>query len=74
DYIEWIGEDQRKQLLRVVSLSDDDIEFRLPNDARPMSVIKRERGRIRANYSKLFKRNTRKVWVTPLGEVRPAND
>ncbi len=74
EYIEWINDDGQKQLLRVVGISDDNLELRLPHDARPITLIREQRERIRATYRQLFQRRARKVMVTPLGEVLPAND
>ncbi|MGQ9770462.1 MAG: type II CRISPR RNA-guided endonuclease Cas9 [Thermogutta sp.] len=74
DYIEWTTEDGKQQLLRVVAISDNNLEFRLPYDARPSTLIRREKERIFATFARLFARRARKVWVTPLGEVFPAND
>lgn len=73
DYIEW--QDQgRWVLLRVAAISDNHLEFRLPNDARPATVVRRERNRIRGGYKILFEREARKVSVDPLGQIRPAHE
>jgi len=74
DYIQWINDHGKIEILRVVSISDNDIEFRLPWDARVSTIIFKEKQRIRAKYSTLFKRKARKISVSPLGEVFPAGD
>lgn len=74
EYIEWINDDGQKQLLRVVGISDNNLELRLPYDARPITLIREAKERIVATYRQLFQRRARKVMVTPLGEVLPAND
>lgn len=74
DYIEWVNDESEVQLLRVVGISNNIIEFRLPNDARPSTLVRKAKERIFAGYNTLLRRRARKVWVTPLGEVRPAND
>jgi len=72
--IEWTNENGEKELLRVVGIADNDIEFRLLYDARPSNLVREAKDRIRGGYSKLFERRARKVLVTPLGEVLPAHD
>lgn len=72
--IEWTNENGEKQLLRVVGIADNDIELRLLHDARPSTLVKEADDRIRGRYSKLYERRARKVVITPLGEVLPAND
>ena len=74
EYIEWIRIDGQKELVRVVAISDNKLEFRLPYDARPSTLIREAHERIFATYRQLFERRARKVLVTPLGEVLPAND
>lgn len=71
--IQWLNEEQETQLLRVVRIADNDIEFRLLYDARPSTLVKGKE-RIRASYTRLFRCCARKVLITPLGEVLPAND
>lgn len=70
DYIEWQDKD-KWVLLRVAAISDNHLEFRLPNDASPTTVVRKEGKRITGGYSRLFKRKARKVSVDPLGQIRP---
>lgn len=74
DYIEWTTLEGEKQILRVVGISHNNIEFRLPYDARPSTLIKKEKARIIGTYPKLFRQEARKVTVSPIGEVFPAGD
>lgn len=74
DYVEWVTEQGQQQLLRVIGISHNNLEFRLPHDARTITLIRREKDRIIATYARLFQRHARKVQVTPLGEILPAND
>ena len=74
DYIQWTDDQGQPQILRVIGISHNNIEFRLPSDARPITIIKQEKQRIRARYQTLFQRRARKVAVSPLGEVYPAGD
>ncbi len=68
---------ENKKLVRITVISGDKIEFRLHNDARPITMLRKEKG-ARAGLSKtadaLRKAKARKVVVDPLGNVIPAND
>lgn len=74
DYLQWVTEEGQRQILRVIGISDNNLEFRLPHDARSITLIRREKERIVATYARLLQRHARKVQVTPLGEILPAND
>ncbi len=74
DYIIMKDSNGEEQLYRVASISKGDIEFRLHNDARTMDKVKAAKQRVRAGAEKMRKHNARKVHVTYLGEVIPAND
>ncbi len=74
EYTLMANKDGCEQLYRVASVSGGDIEFRLHCDARTVDEIKKQKGRVRAGGDKLRKLNARKVRVTILGEVVPAND
>jgi len=65
----------KEQLVRVVSVSENDIESVLHTDARPITERKKIKGaRIRGGPDKLRQRQACKVSITPLGDVVPAND
>jgi len=74
DYIEWTNEKGERELLRVVAISDNYIELRRPNDARPSTEIRREKDRITARYSTLFARGAKKVEIDLLGRIRPSHE
>lgn len=74
DYIR-VEDKGQKRLLRVVSISRDQIECRLPEDARPAKVLRKTPGaRIRFAPGRLYEVKAEKVVVTPLGEVFVAHD
>ena len=63
-------------LYRVESISDNQLELVLHNDARPITVRKKigADARVRMSPSKLKELQARKVTVSPLGEILPAHD
>ena len=63
-----------ERLYRVTAISQDEIEFVLHTDARPITVRKKEGGRIRCKRGRLKESGARKVSVDPLGKILPAND
>jgi CRISPR-associated endonuclease Csn1 len=71
-----INDDQGVPCLwRCTTVSDGDNWFRLNNDARTREALKEVGGRpLRASGNKLKQRGARKVMVTYLGEIVPAND
>lgn len=75
--VEMDSVDGKRQICRVRGISEFTsgtivIDFQELNDARPISKVSRK-GRTRTPQT-LFKSNARKVTVSPLGEVLPAND
>lgn len=75
DYL-LLEADGARQLVRIISLSKGANEGRVHCDARPATVA-RQKGsgaRIFLGPAALFKRKARKVRVTYLGEIIPAND
>ncbi len=74
DYLLMDDDDGRVQLYRVASISEGDLELRLHSDARIRKEINAAHERVRASAEKLRQRNARKVRITYLGEVLPAND
>ena len=64
-----------EQLFRVLSISDNLIELRLHNDARPSTVVRKiKKARTVCTYKAFFDRKARKVLVDPLGKTLPAHD
>jgi hypothetical protein len=63
-----------EQLYCVASVSQGDIEFSLHCDARTQDERKKAKARMRGGGEKLRKYSARKVRVTYLGEIVPAND
>lgn len=64
-----------EELIRVISISDGQVEFVVHNDARSDSDRKKIPGaRITSAPAALQKRKVRKVVVDPLGNILPAND
>lgn len=72
EYVTMEIEHGKRQLYRLVAMSDDDFEFHLHTDGRPTIVEGRKR--IRCSAEKLRKCKARKVAVDPLGNILPAND
>jgi CRISPR-associated endonuclease Csn1 len=68
--------DGKDQLVRVISVSENACEFRLHSDARAATEARRpgSGARIRLGGDAMRKRGVRKVRVTYLGEIVPAND
>lgn len=76
DYLLLKKEDGTDQLCRIISISEGANEARIHFDARPATVA-RQKGsgaRIILGPTAMFKRIARKVRVTYLGEIVPAND
>lgn len=72
-----ISEDGRgpcEVLFRVLSISAKEIECVLHTDARPSKVLRVGGGRMRPSPARLKSLGARKVTVSPLGEILPAND
>jgi CRISPR-associated endonuclease Csn1 len=63
-----------ERLYRVTVISQSEVEFVLHTDARPITVRKKEGGRVRCTPKRLKEREARKVTVDPLGNILPAND
>jgi hypothetical protein len=63
-----------RQLLRVASISPNDIELVRHMDARTVEERKTHKDRLRPRGSDLLKRNAYKVRVSYLGEISPMND
>lgn len=74
EYVLMDDRDGQPQLYRVASISQGDLEFRLHCDARTRDEIKKAKARVRGGAEVLRKRNARKVRVTYLGDIVPAND
>jgi len=74
DFVEMEAQSGRRRVYRLSSVSKGDLEFRLHCDARRMKDIKAAKERIRCKPERLRRRKARKVRVTHLGEVVPAND
>ena len=74
DYVEMENKDGKRELYRVASISKGDIEFRHQHDARDVQALKAAKARVRGGGPFLFKRKARKVTITYLGQVLPAND
>ena len=75
EYLMMEVESGKESLVRTVVISERSLEFRLHNDARPITVLKKiSKARITSSPSALFKRKARKVLVDPLGNILPAND
>jgi CRISPR-associated endonuclease Csn1 len=75
EYVTMEHETGKIQLFRVAVISHGRLEFRLHNDARPITLVKKiSGGRVRRSPDALRKARTRKVVVDPLGNVLPAND
>ena len=75
EYLMMEVESGKDSLVRTVVVSERSLEFRLHNDARPITVLKKiSKARITSSPSALFKRKARKVVVDPLGNIIPAND
>lgn len=68
------GASASREVYRVESLSEGDNVLRLHRDARPRDEAKGTTAYVRASGEKLRKLNARKVRVTYLGEILPAND
>ena len=73
EYLMMEIEPGKAALYRVVSISDNDIEFHLHSDARLTMVKGRKRVRIRSPRA-MQGVKARKVAVDPLGNILPAND
>lgn len=74
DSIEMNDDKGNRQVYVVKSVSDGDSELRLHNDARMADQVKKAKQRVRVNGEKLRKQDARKVIVSPIGEVAPADD
>jgi hypothetical protein len=75
EYLMMEVESGKERLVRTVVISERSLEFRLHNDARPITVLKKiSKARITSSPSALFKRKARKVVVDPLGNIIAAND
>lgn len=74
DSIMLTEQNQSEALYRVMSISAGDCEFKLHDDARTADEIKKAKARVRAGGDKLRKLKARKVKVSPLGEISPADD
>ena len=62
------------KIIRVLSISDGDVECIDHQDARPAGIRRKDGSRLRFSLSKLMKHNAKKVVITPLGNVIDAND
>ncbi|HUT14028.1 MAG TPA: type II CRISPR RNA-guided endonuclease Cas9 [Thermoguttaceae bacterium] len=77
EYLELDGDNGQRRLVRVTVISGKKVEYRLHNDARPITLLRQvEGGRAGLSLSadSLRKANARKVAIDPLGNVFPAND
>ncbi len=74
EHLEITGSDGNSKIVRVLSISDGDIECVNHNDARPAGIRRKDGSRLRFSLSKLMKHKAKKVVVTPLGSVLDAND
>ena len=74
EYVEMEDQHGARQLYRVASISKGDIEFRHQHDARTSDARKVAKARVRGGGRFLFNRKARKVTITYLGDVLPAND
>lgn len=63
-----------ERLYRVTVITQAEVEFVLHSDARPITLRKKEGGRIRCTPGRLKECGARKVTVDPLGNILPAND
>jgi CRISPR-associated endonuclease Csn1 len=73
DCVEMCDDDAKRSVFRVANISAGDIQFRLHSDARTADQVRKHR--IRATSSNFWtERGVRKVVVTHLGDVIPAND
>jgi CRISPR-associated endonuclease Csn1 len=77
EYLELDDDRGGRRLVRVTVISGSVVEFRLHNDARPITLLRKTKGG-RAGLSlpvnSLRKAHARKVVVDPLGNILPAND
>jgi CRISPR-associated endonuclease Csn1 len=75
EYVLMEDKEGEEQLFRVLSISDNLIELRLHNDARPSTVVRKiKKARTVCTYKAFFDRKARKVLVDPLGKTLPAHD
>jgi CRISPR-associated endonuclease Csn1 len=75
EYVEMEHEPGKKCLYRVTVISQNQLEFRLHTDARPITVLKKiPRARVLRAPGKLRDAKARKVAIDPLGNVIPAHD
>jgi len=63
-----------RRLLRVTVISGNNLEFVLHSDARPITLRKKEKGRIYYSVSTLGKASADKVVVDPIGRIEFARD
>jgi CRISPR-associated endonuclease Csn1 len=74
DSLMFCDKSGNERLYRCMSISEGDCEFRLDDDARTAEELKNAKARVRAGGDKLRQLNARKVKVSPLGEICPADD
>lgn len=68
------GNVSQRAVFRVSSVSEGDMELKRHADGRTADELKKAKLRVRVSGEKLRKLNARKVRVTYLGEILPAND
>lgn len=68
------GQEGRREVFRVCSISRRDMVLVTTTDARTSTQRLEEKGRVRVSGDKLRQLHARKVRVTHLGELRPARD
>jgi len=74
EFVEMEDEAGQLGIYRLYGISKGDMEFRLHNDARLKKDITAAGDRVRCTPEKLRRRKARKVRVTHLGDIVPAND
>ena len=72
EHVEMEHQPGERALYRVDGISNEEIEFHLHTDARPVKMAGRKR--VRPSPGRLLKAIARKVTIDPLGNVFPAND
>ncbi len=74
EYVTMKFDSEVERLYRVTVITQAEVEFVLHSDARPITVRKKEGGRVRCAPGRLKECGARKVTVDPLGNILPAND
>lgn len=74
EHLQVTDEKNTTTIVRILSISNGDIECINHFDARPAAIRRKDGSRLRFSLSKLMKHRAKKVVITPLGKIIDAND